>query len=74
MYPNYPKSTLDTLKSSLKKDFLNFQDTCTVKGKTIKDADISGTKKNSIKRKFKPLKRSLQSEKSRPRSINIRPS
>ena len=34
MYPNYPKSTLDTLKSSPKKDCLTIQDTCTVKGKT----------------------------------------
>ena len=43
MYPNYPKKTLDTLKSSTKKDCLTFQDTCTVKGKTIKDAHISRT-------------------------------
>ena len=43
MYPNYLKSTLDTLKSSTKKDCLTFQDTCTVKGKTIKDAHISRT-------------------------------
>lgn len=35
MYPNYPKSTLDTLKSSPKKDCLTVQDTCTVQEKTI---------------------------------------
>lgn len=45
MYPCYPKSTFDILKSSPKKDCLTIQDTCTVKGKTNKDADISRTEK-----------------------------